>query len=655
MLAFIARRLSGQWAQREGENFARAYADSLSHRLPLLYLVVVIDVCIIGLRMRYQAPDWLIYSGGLLFTIFALARAIYWLPHYVGTRTVERLQRDLKRMSVLGPTSAFAFVIWVIALHSYGDPLAQSFLHYMVAIAMFSGILGLGHSPLTALRIAVVITVPFGLQVLSSGHPNAVLVVVVQASITTLLLMIANGHHRDFVRLELSRQQLFRRERETARLAEANHVQATIDPLTGSLNRRAILARLERELASCRAGPDLDGQEREGQGAAWLALIDLDGFKHINDTYGHAAGDAVLAAVASRLAEVPAVKDCGRLGGDEFAAIIDATLDETAVRELAANLSESLRQRVQHGGAILRFSGCVGIHRVTGRTASECLERADAALYKAKELGDGAVVVFTPEDEAELQARAAITRLFNDSALEQRIRLVYQPVIDVESGRTTGYEAFVRWSPDGEVWLMPAKFMHLAEATGRTGELTRMVLARALAECRVWERGQTLSINLSPRDVTRAGTAEALASIARNAGAPPESIMLEVTERALLGDPKRADAQLRAFREQGFRIALDDFGAGWSSLSQVHRLPLDTVKIDQGLSQALATDPGARALVGTIVSLSWQLGIDCIIEGVEDQAQADTARALGVRLMQGYRFGHPEAIDALLARQASAA
>ena len=173
-------------------------------------------------------------------------------------------------------------------------------------------------------------------------------------------------------------------------------------------------------------------------------------------------------------------------------------------------------------------------------------------------------------------------------------------------------------------------------------------MARALAECRAWESGRTVSINLAPRDVIRAGTAEALAELAQEAGAPPSSIILEVTESSLLRDPRRAEAQLRAFREYGFRIALDDFGAGWSSLSQVHSLPLDMIKIDQGLSRALATDPGARALVGTIVALSWQLGIDCTIEGVEDEPQAATARALGVRLMQGYHFGRPKpAADAL--------
>lgn len=638
-------RFWSEWEQREGDGFTRAYGHSLSHRLPLLYLVVVFDAWLMAFRFWAVAPHWLALFGPVILGNFALWRALYWMPGKVSRRSLGRLRRDLKVMSWVGAVSGFMFALWVMVLYPLGDRSAQSFVHYIVAVTLFSGILGLGHSPMTALRIAIATTIPTTGQVLFSGHPNAVPVVLVQIIVTFILLLITNGHHRDFVRLELSRQQLVRREREAAQMAQHNLLQATIDPLTGALNRRAVLARLEEELT---AG---------GRGAepAWLALLDLDGFKHINDTYGHAAGDAVLAAVAARLAALERVRCYGRLGGDEFAAILDPALSEEAVRSLADALSDSLRAPVFHAGAILRLSGSIGVHRIVGRNASDCLERADAALYKAKEQSDGTVVVFSPDDEVALQDRAAITRQFNDSDLEQRLKLVYQPIIDVESGRTTGFEAFVRWSPDGQRWLAPGQFMSLAEATGRTGELTRMVMSRALAECRAWEDGRTLSINLAPRDVMRAGTADALARIAEDAGAPPHSIILEVTERALLDDPRRAEDQLRAFRARGFRIALDDFGAGWSSLSQVHRLPLDMIKIDQELSRALVSDPGARTLVSTIISLSWQLGIDCTIEGVEEEAQAATARALGIRLMQGYYFGRPDEAEQVLSNLARVA
>lgn len=638
LLANVVKGLRGYWHQREGDSFTRAYADCMAHRLPLLYVLIAVNTVLVAWRMKDAAPAWLVLFGPIALGSFVLQRARYWLPRKVAVRSLVAIRRDLRTMSVLGAAMAFAFALWVVLLYGHGDLAEQSFIHYMTAITLFSGILSLGHSPLTAVHVAAATIIPTSIRILMGGHPNAVLVIMVQVVITGLLLIITNSHHRDYILLELSRQELVRRERESARMAQDNLHQATIDPLTGALNRRAILARLEEEIALC------DG----GATPAWLALIDLDGFKHINDTYGHAAGDAVLGAVATRLESAPSVLSYGRLGGDEFAALLDPALDEEGVHALASDLSEMLRAPILHGGAVLRLSGSIGVHRVDGRSSSDCLERADAALYKAKEQSDGTVVVFSPEDEVALQDRAAITRTFNNCDLEQQIRLVYQPIIDAQSGDTTGFEAFARWSPDGEQWLAPGQFMPLAEATGRTGELTRMVMARALAECRAWESGRTVSINLAPRDVIRAGTAEALAELAQEAGAPPSSIILEVTESSLLRDPRRAEAQLRAFREYGFRIALDDFGAGWSSLSQVHSLPLDMIKIDQGLSRALATDPGARALVGTIVALSWQLGIDCTIEGVEDEAQAATARALGVRLMQGYHFGRPKpAADAL--------
>jgi diguanylate cyclase (GGDEF)-like protein len=633
-----ARPSISSWRQREGDNFTLAYARSLSHRLPLLYIVVFFDLLLVAFRFRAIAPAWLISLGPVLLGGFALWRAAYWRPAAVDRRPLEVLRRDLSAMSWLGAAAGFLLALWCMALYLYGDWPAQSFIHYIIAVTLFSGILGLGHSPLTALRIAIATTIPTTGQIVFSGHPNAVMVMLVQVVVTSLLLLITNGHHRDFVRLELSRQQLVRREREAARLAHENMMHATVDPLTGGLNRRAILERLEEEIT----------RSTTGEQRAWLALIDLDGFKHVNDTYGHAAGDAVLQAVANRLGSLERVRCFGRLGGDEFAAVLDPALDHLAVRNIATDLSELLRAPVRHGSAVLRLSGSVGVHRMDGRSVSDCLERADAALYKAKEQSDGAVVVFSPDDEAELQDRAAITRLFNDSNLGDRLKLVYQPVVDAEGGGIIGFEAFVRWSPDGERWLAPGQFMSLAEATGRTGELTRMVMGRALRECPAWEHGRWLAINLSPRDVMRTGTADALARLVEDHGAPPHAIILEVTERALMDDPRRAEAQLLAFRSRGFRIALDDFGAGWSSLSQVHSLPLDMIKIDQELSRALASDPGARSLVGTIVSLAWQLGIDCTIEGVEDEAQATTARALGVRLMQGYHLGRPmDAAEAL--------
>jgi diguanylate cyclase (GGDEF)-like protein len=630
------RCIGHHWQQRPGDAFTLAYAVSVSHRAPLLYLVVVFNIALITQRFAGSAPLPLLLLAPALAAV-AVVRAIYWLPSRVARRPLAHLRRDLQAMEQHGGWAALLIVAWSLALYPYGDADQRAMLHFAMAVTMFSAILGMAYAPQTALRLALAFTLPWSMVFLATGHPNAISITLVQIFVTCVLLMMTHGQHRDFVRLELSRQLLVRREKQTAELASAHYRQATVDHLTGGRNRRAILACLEEHLA----GPD-------DAARPWLALFDLDGFKHINDTYGHSAGDHVLRMVNVRIGKIPGVTAHGRLGGDEFAILFDAGFDSEQVMSAARRLSASIREPIPFNGATLRLCGSIGLYRVKGDEASRCLERADAALYKAKELRDGAIVRFGQEDELALQRRITVTRQFNDCALQDRLMLLYQPIYDFRAGRVVGMEALARWSPDGIEWQAPGEFLAIADATGRTGELTRLVLARALAQCRPWETGLEVSINLAARDVVREGLAETIAAIVAEAGASPASVTLEVTERALQLDPKRAAAQLIAFREQGFRIALDDFGAGWSSLSQLRDLPLDVIKLDRALAGALATDPGARAVTGMIVALAWQLGIGCSIEGVESEAQAVAARALGIHLMQGYHFGRPEAAETAL-------
>lgn len=616
--------------QRDGEAFTLAYARSVSHRAPLLYVVVIFNTLLVAWSFLDRAPAAMLLVAPAIVAV-AASRAFHWLPSRVAGRSVEQLRRDIRGMHRLGGWGALIFVAWSLGLYPYGDPGLRELLHFVIAVSMFAAILGMAHAPETAIRLAMAFTLPWSLFVLAIGHDDALAISLAQVFVTAILLTMTQVQHRDFVRLELSRQLLLRRERQTAELASAHYRQATVDHLTGGRNRRAILAELEEHLAA----PD------EG-GRPWLALFDLDGFKHINDTYGHAAGDHVLRTVSVRIGEIAGVTAHGRLGGDEFAILFDGSFDAEAVTAAARRLSLTIREPIAFNGATLRLFGSIGLYRALGDSASTCLERADASLYKAKEMGDGAIVAFGPDDEIALQRRIVVMRQFNDCALEDRLRLLYQPIFDCRDGRVVGMEALARWSPDGTTWQTPGEFLAIAEATGRTGELTRLVLARTLAECRPWETGLEVSINLAERDLAREGLAQTIAAIVTEAGASPASVMLEVTERALQLDPRRAAAQLIALREQGFRIALDDFGAGWSSLSQLRDLPLDRIKLDRALVGALSSDPGARAVTGMIVALAWQLGIGCSIEGVESEAQANAARALGIHLMQGYYFGRPE-------------
>jgi len=634
--AAAARRIFRYWQPRAGEPYVRAYATNISHRLPLLYLVVIFNIASLALRFCEKAPLALLAVAPVLVG-YAAIRAVHWLPARTAQRPLAAQRADLRKLGQRAGISGLTFVAWALSLYPYGDADAAGLIQLVLAITMVSGILGIAHSPPAALRLAAAYTIPASVFFLAVGHPGAVYVAMIQLFGVAMLLWITHGQHRDFIRHELSRQMLARRERQTARLASANHRRATIDHVTGGMNRRAILARLEDELV------------REAGSRPWLALVDLDGFKHINDTYGHAAGDSVLRTVGARIGAIADVIAHGRLGGDEFAILLDAALSAEAASAAAQQIAAAIREPISHNGANLRLCGSIGLHLAGESSVSGCLERADTALYKAKEQGDGALVRFEQADEALLQHRIAMTRAFNDCALEDQIKLLYQPIHNCLTEQVTGFEAFARWSPDGQEWQSPGTFMAMAEATGRTGELTKMVLARALAECRPWETGLDVSINLAPRDMVREGTIDAIMQIVEAAGASPASIILEVTERALQLNPKRATAQLHALRARGFRIALDDFGAGWSSLNQLRDLPLDLIKLDRTLAAALASDPGARAVTGMIVALAWQLGIACSIEGIETTQQAESARGLGIHLMQGYHFGRPEPAPAAFA------
>lgn len=612
-----------------------AYARGLANRLPMLYGVVVFNATLLVFNFLHSAPLWLL-AFHPIGAFIALRRARYWQRSRVEQRPLETLQRDVARVPGLGGVLALSFELWCLGLYVYGDPMQQTMLQLTLTVTMISGILGLIHAPRTALWIAVAYMIPGSLFFLMMGDPNAGWIALIQMVVSSMLVVVTFGQHHDFARAEQSLVQLARRERQAARLAQKHYRHATVDALTGALNRRSILGRLERHLAE------------QSLAAPWLALLDLDGFKLINDTYGHAAGDDVLRTISARIAAAQGVLAHGRLGGDEFAILFDGLLSADEVQAACRDLVQAIGMPIASGHVSLRLWASIGLHRAADEDVRMCLERADRALYKAKEQRDGAVMLFGPEDEAALQERLAVTRQFNDCVLEDSIRLLYQPVIDDRDGRVIRLGVYARWSPDGQEWFTPSHFMAIADATGRTGELTRLVVARALQECNPAQTGFGLAIKLAPRDVIREGAVEAIEAIVRRAGADPATITLEVTERALQIDLRRAAAQLRAFRAAGFRIALDDFGAGWSNLAELRALAVDEFAIGRKLAAALVDEAGARAMAAMIVTLAWQLGVEVSIGGIETVAHREVARSLGLVMMQGYLLGRPEPAGAVL-------
>lgn len=629
------RATAARRAQLDAHRLTTASVTSLARRLPLLYCVVIFNVGVLAASFRNLAPPLLTVAIPLFLVTALAGRAIHWLPELVARRRRSEQRRDLNRLRGMGGLAAFACTLWALALYSYGDVARQSLVHYLTAVTCFTGILGLGQSPKTALRMAVVTMVPSTVWFATHGHPNAFAICGVQLMVSALLLLLTKGHYDDFVALELSRQELAARERESTDLAASAQLEASRDTLTGAASRGSILATLEAMLAD------------NGRPPPWLALVDLDGFKHVNDTFGHPAGDHVLRTVCERIRTFDKVLACGRLGGDEFALLIAGSRSGADVHAILAEIVQHISRPIAYESFELTVSASIGFRQTGGDALTGCLERADEALYRAKRLIGSRVVEFGADDERAMRTRTEITKVFCSADLASRIGVAYQPIVDLDRATIFSFEALARWNTgDGDA-LSPDTFIPLAESTGRISELTQLVLERALRECRAWESDKFLSVNLSARDILRDDAASWLGGIVANSDAPPAGIIFEITESALIADLRRAAAALEALRQRGFQIALDDFGTGQSSLSHVHRLPLDHIKLDRSFARDLESSRSGRAVAATVLALARQLDLSCSIEGIESAAQAAAARSLGFRLMQGYHLGRPTSAEAL--------
>jgi diguanylate cyclase (GGDEF)-like protein len=405
---------------------------------------------------------------------------------------------------------------------------------------------------------------------------------------------------------------------------------ADCDALTGLPNRRSFFTAFEAARA---AGRGFD-----------LLLVDLDGFKPINDIYGHSVGDALLIDVAARLREV-----CGeaatpsRMGGDEFAILTHAAMSDDALEVLGARLCERLRETYLLGGVTANISASLGMTHADdpGMSASHCLERADYALYFAKQNLRGAPVVFTARHEADMRNFNLVDQTLRNSDLDHELSIVFQPQVDVTDGRTVSFEALARWDSVKLGPVRPDIFIRAAERSGLITDITLHLLQKALRRVADWPVDTRVSFNLSARDLRSGLSIDNIIRTVRESGVDPSRIEFEITETAMLSDFEQACEALSRLKAMGCRIAVDDFGAGYSSFSYIHRLPVDKIKIDRSFVVQLVSHPSAIQIVKTIIELARNLNLDCVIEGVETKDEMDKLRQVRARYVQGYLFSKP--------------
>jgi diguanylate cyclase len=556
---------------------------------------------------------------------------------------------SLGALGMVGLRNGRHFAIWAAGMFAFG----AGDIVYAYGVTFDSYHLGAPLDSLWALGLALV---ALGATMSTSSGAQDVpgarsLAVVTAASVSAVVVLAAApGWHAHPAPSALSLVTLlacgvrfvlaFLQLRELAAIRE----QAMTDELTGCANRRALYGALDDLF-----GPAVDnpGFWAEGTGFG-LALIDLDHFKEVNDSYGHAAGDELLKAVVSRfndaLQELQTPHLLARLGGDEFAVILHEAGSENAAMACGAALQESLLEPVALEDVMLHVQASIGIAiaPLHAEDRSDMLFAADAAMYAAKTSGE-LVCFHSPAGAADRRKRLEVAEdLF--AALERdELTVEYQPVLTA-NGRLVGAEALVRWDHPTRGRLLPGEFLDTAERYRLTPAIAERVLDLALTDLARWRSlgtALTTSVNVSASDLRDEGLVKIVATALLKHDVLPEALTIEITETAMMSDPEAAQTVMHALHDLGVRLSVDDYGTGYSSLEYLLKLPINELKLDRAFSVDLARELRATAIVRSTVDLTHALGLRMVAEGVEDEQTLCILRELGCDLVQGWYLGRP--------------
>jgi diguanylate cyclase (GGDEF)-like protein/PAS domain S-box-containing protein len=416
------------------------------------------------------------------------------------------------------------------------------------------------------------------------------------------------------------------------------------DELTGLANRALLLDHLRGALARL--------ERSDGKRLAVL-FIDLDAFGLVNDGHGQHAGDQILAEVARRLRDVVRDSDIvSRVGGDEFVIVAEGLSRQAEALLLAQRVISAVGREFDLGGVRYTLSCSVGVAATPHSTSDPdvMLREADTAMYRAKTRGAGNVELFDARVAVEVSDRVKIAQELREAVRRDELTVFYQPVVAVSGYTMTGCEALVRWRHPEQGWLLPERFIPLAETSGLIVPLGQRVLEGAchqVAEWRPLDQPFNVSVNVSRRQLLEPGYVELVDSTLRRSGVAPQSICLEVTETWAPAKHATIVEVLREVRALGVRIALDDFGSGYWTLANLGELPIDVIKIDKSFTAGVASNGSDRGIVAAVMALARELGLDVIAEGVESEQQLEALRALGCPLVQGHLFGQARPPDRL--------
>ncbi len=605
----------------------KAQYRAFSYQLPLMYVILLTNTWVLAATHLSVAPTWLAVYIPIVLTLVCAVRVISWSHSMRVTPTHEVAARALARTNRLASIIAVAFTGWALLLFPYGDAYAKSHVAFYMAITVIGVIFCLMHLRPAAFTVAAVVNGAFFIFFALSGNAVFIAIAINTGLVSGTMLVILLIQYRDFTRLIEAKIQ-------TEALSNENFRLANLDSLTDLPNRRAFFSHLGQSFAEA---------ETNGQSLA-VGIIDLDGFKPVNDLYGHGIGDKLLYEVGQRLAGLcPANMHLARLGGDEFALIVSGSTSETELLAFGESLCIALRVPFVFAEAAVQISCSIGFaaYPEKARSATDLFEHADYALYHGKRTKRGKAVLFSSDHDAEIRRDAKIEQVLQMADLQEELSVVFQPIVDVRLDETVGFEALARWTSPVLGNVPPAEFIPVAERAGFINRVTRPLLEKALTVAANWPTGVRLSFNLSAQDLTSPEGLLHLISIIHASRFDPKRLELEITETAFAADFGQIQSAITALKALGCGISLDDFGIGYSSLSRLHALPLTKIKIDRSFVTDLHQKPASYKIVKSLLALGRDMGLDCVIEGVETREELAALRELGGFLIQGYFYSRP--------------
>lgn len=622
-----------------------AQYQAFSKQIPLLYFILSTNMISLCWTHWHLAPPLLTRDLSAAFIVLCMIRTGLWWWRRKQPTDAATAYRRLRSTNWLSAPIALFCTFWSLSLLPYGDAYHRAHVVFFMAITVVGCIFCLMNLRSAAFIVAVIVNVAIAVFFVATGEETLMATGVNVALVTCALISILLTQYKDFEYLYTTRQAMHERKEALTqqneaitRLSNENLRLANLDSLTLVPNRRSFFDTVERAF----------DRARDSNVSFAVGVLDLDGFKPVNDLHGHSAGDKVLVDIAERLKALSG-EDwfVARLGGDEFGLVIEGSISREKLEKIGSEVCAVVCVPIVIGAGSVQVTGSVGfaVYPTDGASGQDIYEKADYALYSAKRERRGGTIIFEGAQALEMSRQKAVEEAFLTANLTEEISLFYQPIVHISSGRCLGFEALARWTSPTVGPVSPAQFVPIAEHTGRIGFITRHLLQLALEQAAVWPAGAFLSFNLSANDLTSREGVLRLIAIIEASQVNPASIVFEITETAVMQDAEQARTSVALLRQFGVGVALDDFGTGYSSLSQVHNMPLTKLKIDKSFVQNIETSAASQKIVRSVIALSQDIGLDVIVEGVETEGQAAVLKRMGAEVVQGFLYSEPMSAD----------